>query len=622
MTASGYTRQSSAAIASGQPLTSAPVNNEFNQLQAAFDGTSGHDHSGGTGMGPGLGASAFGGLTSASVGFAAANGSNSFNVITLTGTSNQIAITNGTGAAGNPVFSIAAGYVGQTSITTLGTITTGVWNGTILSPTYGGTGVNNSSSTLTLGGNVAFSGAFATTLTVTAGTSLTLPTSGTLATQTFVSGTYAPLASPALTGVPTAPTATNGTNTTQIATTAFVNAATGAFGSITQVNAGTGLSGGGTSGAVTLTLVTPVASTNGGTGVSNTGTLTYGTSNITLTTSGATSLTLPTSGTVATTATTTLSSLVSIGTITTGVWNGSLVAGQYGGTGVANTGKTISLGGNFATSGAFAVTLAATALTNITLPTSGTLIADTVTTLSSLVSIGTITTGTWHGAVVAGQYGGTGVANTGNTITLGGNISTGGNLTTASTFVTSGAFSVTLTATNTTTLTLPNTGTLAVIASPTFTGTPAAPTAAQGNNSTQLATTAYADAIGSTKTSWTPVLHFGGVNVGITYTTQLGTYLKVGKFVIAECTILLSSKGSSTGNASVTGLPLSANGGGYAAMNDFNSTTGNFANQVNGSITGTTIALIYNTASGSANLTDADFTNTSSFQAVALYIAS
>ena len=35
---------------------------------------------------------------------------------------------------------------------------------------------------------------------------------------------YAPLASPALTGTPTAPTATAGTNTTQIATTAFANA--------------------------------------------------------------------------------------------------------------------------------------------------------------------------------------------------------------------------------------------------------------------------------------------------------------------------------------------------------------------------------------------------------------
>lgn len=40
----------------------------------------------------------------------------------------------------------------------------------------------------------------------------------------------APLASPALTGTPTAPTAAGGTNTTQIATTAFVQAAIGSFG--------------------------------------------------------------------------------------------------------------------------------------------------------------------------------------------------------------------------------------------------------------------------------------------------------------------------------------------------------------------------------------------------------
>jgi len=38
---------------------------------------------------------------------------------------------------------IASTYVGQSSITTLGTISTGVWQGTVVGPTYGGTGVNN-----------------------------------------------------------------------------------------------------------------------------------------------------------------------------------------------------------------------------------------------------------------------------------------------------------------------------------------------------------------------------------------------------------------------------------------------------------------------------------------------
>jgi len=45
---------------------------------------------------------------------------------------------------------------------------------------------------------------------------------------------YAPLASPDLSGVPTAPTATLGTNTTQIATTAFVTAAVPAFATTEQ----------------------------------------------------------------------------------------------------------------------------------------------------------------------------------------------------------------------------------------------------------------------------------------------------------------------------------------------------------------------------------------------------
>ena len=44
-------------------------------------------------------------------------------------------------------------------------------------------------------------------------------------TTTTATATYAPKASPALTGVPTAPTATAGTNSTQIATTAFVSSA-------------------------------------------------------------------------------------------------------------------------------------------------------------------------------------------------------------------------------------------------------------------------------------------------------------------------------------------------------------------------------------------------------------
>ena len=73
------------------------------------------------------------------------------------------------------------------------------------------------------------------------------------------------------------------------------------------------------------------------------------------------------------------SSLTSVATIGTGTWQGTVIAGQYGGTGVANTGKTITLGGNLTTSGAFATTFTATATTSLTLPTSGTLATTTDT---------------------------------------------------------------------------------------------------------------------------------------------------------------------------------------------------------------------------------------------------
>jgi len=77
---------------------------------------------------------------------------------------------------------IASTYVGQSSITTLGTIGTGTWQGTVVGSTYGGTGVNNGSSTITLGGNLVTSGANSLTLTTTGATNVTVPTTGTLAT--------------------------------------------------------------------------------------------------------------------------------------------------------------------------------------------------------------------------------------------------------------------------------------------------------------------------------------------------------------------------------------------------------------------------------------------------------
>lgn len=92
-------------------------------------------------------------------------------VTSVSGTTNRITSTGGA----TPIIDIAATYVGQSSVTTLGIITTGTWHGIVVESTYGGTGVNNGSSTITLGGNLVMSGAFVTTLTVTGTTNATLP---------------------------------------------------------------------------------------------------------------------------------------------------------------------------------------------------------------------------------------------------------------------------------------------------------------------------------------------------------------------------------------------------------------------------------------------------------------
>lgn len=60
-------------------------------------------------------------------------------VTSVSGTPGQIDVVNGTTT---PVISIDPGYVGQASITTLGTVDTGTWNADIVTVPFGGTGVN------------------------------------------------------------------------------------------------------------------------------------------------------------------------------------------------------------------------------------------------------------------------------------------------------------------------------------------------------------------------------------------------------------------------------------------------------------------------------------------------
>jgi len=59
--------------------------------------------------------------------------------------------------------------------------------------------------------------------------------------------------------------------------------------------------------------------------------------------------------------------------------------------------------------------------------------------------------------------------------------------------------------------------------------------------------------------TWTPSLTFGGNAVGLTYGTRVATYTKIGNLVSATFQIGLSANGSSTGAATISGLPYASN---------------------------------------------------------------
>jgi hypothetical protein len=73
-------------------------------------------------------------------GLVARTASGTFAARTLTGTASRLSVANGDGVSGNPTVDIDSAYVGQTSITTLGTVATGTWSATTIALNKGGTG--------------------------------------------------------------------------------------------------------------------------------------------------------------------------------------------------------------------------------------------------------------------------------------------------------------------------------------------------------------------------------------------------------------------------------------------------------------------------------------------------
>ena len=71
--------------------------------------------------------------------------------------------------------------------------------------------------------------------------------------------------------------------------------------------------------------------------------------------------------------------------------------------------------------------------------------------------------------------------------------------------------------------------------------------------------------------TWTPGIAFGGGSTGVTYNTSFtgGQYTRIGNKVFVQGYLLISNVGSSTGDATITGLPFTSKSGStnYLAVN-------------------------------------------------------
>lgn len=115
--------------------------------------------------------------------------------------------------------------------------------------------------------------------------------------------------------------------------------------------------------------------------------------------------------------------------------------------------------------------------------------------------------------------------------------------------------------------------------------------------------------------TFTPSLTFGGAATGMTFTSRTGRWQRFANMIRVEGFILLSAKGSSTGAAVITSLPVA----GEATSLNFQPATLrlNTMASISGYIqaflspSGTTIELEHLGTGSAAALTDANFNNTS-----------
>ena len=227
-----YTRQST--FSDGDLITAELFNDEYNQLLAAFENTTGHKHDGTVGEGPVISIIGDAGLTTPlnKILIDTTNDHIEF-WVDVSGTSTQqlyitdgaiLPVTDNDIDLGSNSLQFKDLYINGTA----NIDTVDIDAGTIDGVTIGGSSAGAITGTTITATNFVIGSASIneTELEILDGATLTTTELNyvdgvTSSIQTQIN-TKAPLASPSLTGIPTAPTAASNTNTTQIATTAYV----------------------------------------------------------------------------------------------------------------------------------------------------------------------------------------------------------------------------------------------------------------------------------------------------------------------------------------------------------------------------------------------------------------
>jgi hypothetical protein len=115
--------------------------------------------------------------------------------------------------------------------------------------------------------------------------------------------------------------------------------------------------------------------------------------------------------------------------------------------------------------------------------------------------------------------------------------------------------------------------------------------------------------------TFTPTITFGGAAVGNVYSSQIGSYSRVGNRVYFSLLVALSTKGSSTGNMEISGLPYTSAASRYSSVTAVAPVTTGVTGSIVGFIDAGTskIQMRGQNNGGDTVLTNANATNTTQF---------